>query len=404
MRLAIVLMGGGARAAYQAGVLKGLAEIAREVRPGLASIPFSIICGTSAGAINATALGVYADDFSYGARRIEEVWGAFHVPQVYRSDWPGVIASGARWLSALTFGWAVRRSPRALLDNTPLAELLREQIDFARLVPMLKSRYLHAVAVTALSYSSGQHLTFYQADQPMEAWRRAQRAARPVYLGPEHLLASSAIPLMFQAVPLPFDGRIEYFGDGAIRQVAPLSPAIHFGAQKILVIGAAAPNPEVPIETGQTPSYPSLAQIGQQVMASIFLDSLGADIERIRHVNQIVHNLPRAVDADSGWRAVEVEAIAPSERIELIAARHLHRLPLAIRGLLGAVGADRARGAAFASYLLFEADYTRELIALGYRDAMERRETLSAFVAAAENGGAQPGPKRPADAGTARPA
>jgi len=196
----------------------------------------------------------------------------------------------------------------------------------------------------------------------------------------EHLLASSAIPLMFQAVPLDFDGRQEYFGDGAIRQIAPLSPAIHFGAQKILVVGAAASNPEVPIETGQVPAYPSLAQIGQQVMASVFLDALGADIERIRHVNQIVQQLPRAVDAGSGWRAVDVMAIAPSQRIELIAARHLHRLPLSIRGLFGAVGADRARGAAFASYLLFEADYTRELIALGYRDAMEQREALASFI------------------------
>jgi len=380
MQRAIVLMGGGARAAYQAGVLKGLVEIAKLSRPNEPGIPFSIICGTSAGAINATALGVYADDFAYGVRRIEEVWGGFHVQQVYRSDWPGVIASGARWLAALTFGWAVRRSPRALLDNGPLANLLREHIDFARLGTMLKSRHLHAVAVTALSYSSGQHLTFYQADQPIEAWRRAQRAARLVELTPEHLLASSAIPLMFQAVPLLFDGRIEYFGDGAIRQVAPLSPAIHFGARKILVIGAAAPNPEVPVETGHVHAYPSLAQIGQQVMASVFLDTLGADIERIRHVNQIVQSLPHAVDADSGWRAVEVMAIAPSERIELIAARHLHRLPLSIRGLFGAVGADRARGAAFASYLLFEADYTQELMALGYRDAMEQREALAAFI------------------------
>ena len=380
MRLAIVLMGGGARAAYQAGVLKGLAEIVKTVRPDEPGIPFSIVCGTSAGAINATALGVYADDFSYAVERIEQVWSQFHVPQVYRSDWPGVIASGARWLAALTMGWMVRRSPRALLDNSPLAELLREQIDFERLGPMLKSRHLHAVAVTALSYSSGQHLTFYQADQPMEAWRRAQRSSRLVTLTVEHLLASSAIPLMFQAVPLDFDGRQEYFGDGAIRQIAPLSPAIHFGAQKILVVGAAASNPEVPIETGQVPAYPSLAQIGQQVMASVFLDALGSDIERIRHVNQIVQQLPRAVDAGSGWRAVDVMAIAPSQRIELIAARHLHRLPLSIRGLFGAVGADRARGAAFASYLLFEADYTRELIALGYRDAMEQREALASFI------------------------
>lgn len=381
MRLALVLMGGGARAAYQAGALQALAEISREVAPASRASPFSVICGTSAGAINATSIASHADDFSRGADRLVRVWSDMHAHHVYRTDWPGVVAAGARWLAAMSFGWAARRSPRALLDNSPLARLLRDALSFRRIEQMLDTRALHALSITALSYSSGQHLTFYQASEPIQAWRRAQRTARMVELTPAHLLASSAIPYVFPAVPLELDGHHEYFGDGSIRQIAPLSPAIHFGAHRILVIGAATPRPEVPAD-GRDDAYPSLAQIGQQVMASVFLDALGADIERIEHVNRMVLHLPHVVEPESGWRHIDVLAIAPSERIELIAARHLQRLPLTVRGLLGAVGGNRASGASFASYLLFESEFTRELIELGRRDALAKRAEIAAWIAA----------------------
>ncbi|WP_153076451.1 patatin-like phospholipase family protein [Paraburkholderia bonniea] len=375
MRLALVLMGGGARAAYQAGALQALAEIARATRPTRPESPFSVICGTSAGAINATSIASHADDFARGAERLVQVWSAMRANQVYRTDWPGVMAAGARWLAAMTIGWAAHQSPRGLFDATPLAHLLRETLSFHRIEQMLEQRVLHALSVTALSYSSGQHLTFYQASEPIHAWRRAQRSARMVALTPEHLLASAAIPYVFPAVRLELDGHHEYFGDGSIRQIAPLSPAIHFGAQRILVIGAATPRPEVPL-AGHENGYPSLAQIGQQVLASVFLDSIGADIERIEHVNRMVQHLPHAVEPESGWRHVEVLAIEPSERIELLAARHVQRLPRTVRGLLGAVGGNRASGASFASYLLFEREFTGELIELGRRDVLAQRDEI----------------------------
>ncbi|QCP48053.1 patatin-like phospholipase family protein [Trinickia violacea] len=394
MRLALVLMGGGARAAYQVGALKALAEIARGVDPARRATPFTIICGTSAGAINATSIASHADDFQHGADRLIEFWSTIRARHVYRTDWPGVAAAGARWLAAMSFGWAVRRSPRALFDNAPLAHLLRGALSFHRIEQMLDTRALHALSITALSYSTGRHLTFYQADEPIHAWRRAQRTARMVALDSAHLLASSAIPFIFPAVPLELDGQTEFFGDGSIRQIAPLSPAIHFGADRIVVLGAAAPRPEVPAAAGVESGYPSLAQIGQQVLASVFLDSIGADIERIEHINGMVRHLPHQVEPESGWRHVDVLAIAPSERIEVIAARHLKRLPLTVRGLLGAVGGNRAAGAAFASYLLFEAEFARELIELGYRDTLASRDPLAQWIETAEHAGGNGGGPR----------
>lgn len=356
MRLGLVLMGGGARAAYQVGVLKALTEIMLDADPQRRTLPFGVVCGSSAGAINATSIASHADDFAHGVRRLLEFWEHLRAGQVYRTDWLGIAAAGARWLAAMSFGWAARRSPRGLLDNAPLAHMLQRELSFHRIEQMLEARTFHALAVTALSYSSGRHLTFYQAAEPIQAWRRAQRTARLVDLSASHLLASSAIPFVFPAVPLVLDGQIEYFGDGSIRQIAPLSSAIHFGADRIVVIGAADPRPEIPAGNGagRVRGYPSLAQIGQQVLASVFLDSIGSDIERIEHINRMIANLPQEVEAGSGWRHVDVLAIAPSERIELIAARHLKALPFTVRGLLGAVGGSQPAGASFASYLLFE--------------------------------------------------
>jgi NTE family protein len=373
-------MGGGARAAYQVGALKALAQIAREIEPRRRSSPFTIICGTSAGAINAASIASHADDFALGVERLIDFWSNIRARQVYRTDWRGVAAAGARWLAAMSFGWAVRRSPRALFDNSPLAELLHGALDFARIGEMLDAHALHALSITALSYSSGRHLTFYQAEEPIQSWRRAQRGARMVALAPAHLLASAAIPFLFPAVPLELDGCVEYFGDGSIRQIAPLSPAIHFGAHRIVVLGAATPRPEVPAASGIESGYPSLAQIGQQVLASVFLDSIGADIERIEHINNMISHLPQHVEPESGWRHVDVLPIAPSERIEILAARHLKRLPLTVRSLLGAVGGNRAAGASFASYLLFEAEFASELIDLGFRDTLAQRERLTGWM------------------------
>jgi len=385
---ALVLSGGGARAAYQVGVLRAIARLRRDAlgpRSRLQS-PFGVICGTSAGAINAAALACNADRFEASVEVIAKVWQNFTADQVYRADAIGVIRSGARWLTMLSVGWVIARwrraRPRSLLDNSPLAELLERLVPLDRLPMMLAERQLHALAVTASSYTSGEHFTFYSSAQHIEPWLRSQRVAAPTRLTQAHLLASSAIPFVFPAASLEHEGYAGWFGDGSMRQTAPLSPAIHLGAQRLLIIGAGRMQEPANRHVADT-GYPNLAQIAGHAMSSIFLDALAVDIERMRRINRTLALLPDSALADTPLRPIEALVISPSQRLDDIAARHLGSLPVPVRAMLRGVGVggqgESARGSALASYLLFEAPFTNELMALGEADTLARRDEVLRF-------------------------
>ena len=382
----LVLTGGGARAAYQVGVLKAIAQIRRECGQAGAPNPFPVIAGTSAGAINAAALACRADDFDAAVNGLCEVWQNFHAEQVYRSDSLGVIRTGARWLTMMSIGWLIARwrraRPRSLLDNTPLEDLLKRLVSTERLHKVMNDGHLKGLAVTASSYGSGLHVTFYDSVADIVPWTRSQRIAVRAAIGVQHLLASSAIPFVFPATALEINGHTEYCGDGSMRQAAPISPAVHLGGERILVVGAGRMH-EPPGQRAGSSEYPNLAQIAGHALSNIFLDALAVDVERLQRINSTLALLTPEARAATSLKPIEVLVIAPSQRLDDIAAKHLDKLPIAVRTMLRGVGVqgkgNDARGAALASYLLFEAPYTRELMALGLADTMNRRDDVIAF-------------------------
>lgn len=380
-RRALVLMGGGARTAYQAGVLRALARLSRK-----GPFPFQILLGTSAGALNAAYLASRAQEGGAALEQLATFWSRLRSGQVYRlATWrlgpPNLLTAG------LTLMRQVRRH-RALLDTRPLVDTLHHHLDLRRIGAALADGTLDALGVTASSYTSGEHWTFFQAASAVCApWRRPGRRAEAQTIGVAHLMASAAIPFLFPAVPLRVDGQLEYFGDGSMRQLSPLSGAIHLGARQILVIGVGQPQRAgltAPRTTGL--QEPSAGTIAGHALASVFYDTLQADVEQAQRVSRTLAQLPPAVAAALPYRPVEVLALQPSASLDELALKHVQALPGATRDTLAGLGALETRrsgtgsAAALASYLLFEPDFVDALIRLGEADARLREAELRTFL------------------------
>ena len=371
-RVGLVLTGGGARAAYQVGVLRAIAAML----PEGARNPFPVICGTSAGAINAAGLAVSARNFHEGVRRLVSVWENSHVNQVYRSDPIGVFGNSARWLASLLFS-APKHSAVSMLDNSPFAQLLERSIPLRAIQKNIQAGALHALGITAWGYTSGQSVTFYQGADSIAPWKRVRRVGIASRIEVEHLMASSAIPFLFPAIKL----HREYFGDGSMRQLAPISPALHLGAERVLVIGVRKAD-EAPPDRVKVDSYPPLAQIAGHVMSSIFLDSLDVDLERLQRINNTIQLIPKEKLESNNipLRRVESMVISPSVEINRIAEQHAHTLPRTIRLFYRAIGAMGRDGSALLSYVLFEESFCRALIELGYQDTMPHATEILQFL------------------------
>lgn len=373
-KTALVLPGGGARGAFQVGVLRAIAEM----MPHGCENPFPVISGTSAGAINSVVLASKARRFRVAVAELERVWGHFHSNQVYRSDSLTMLKSSLQWFGAIVTGGLLIGTPRSLLDNSPLRSLLSRNIRFPRIQKSIDDGYLHAIAVTAAGYGSARSASFFQAAPGCKPWARTRRRGIRQAINLDHLMASIAVPMIFP--PVRLDG--EYFGDGAMRQATPLSPAIHLGADRILVIGVRDETADRAADPDTPQDFPSLGQIAGYMLDTLFMDGLYSDLEHMTRVNQLIDSVPEdhRTGPFSRMRAIDTMIVVPSRDLREVAQQCRKSMPRPVRALLrGILGRNGSEGRLL-SYLLFEQSYTSELIKLGYNDGLAVRDQLYDFI------------------------
>lgn len=372
-KTALMLSGGGARAAYQVGVLKAIAaEYSRNC-----VLPFPILCGTSAGSINATALACYAGRFHLAVKKLEWVWKNFRSHQVYHADTVRVFGHMLRRLLSLAKSDFADHKPASLLNSAPLRSLLKQVIDFKRIDRNVQREVVEAIAITASCYTDGDSISFFQGKENHKEWQRARRKGTRAHLTTEHLMASAAIPLVFPSVQV----EQKFYGDGSVHQLSPLSPAVHLGAEQIFVICVDRPGSDKYNLTQA--HHPSAATIATHLFDTIFTDTLNSDIERLQRINNTVSTVNQQVMNDDGvpLRKIDCFLMQPSHDFDKVAQHYYRDLPFAIRMLLRTIGVDEHSESSLTSYLLFEQTYTTELIRLGFEDAQERMPEITAFLA-----------------------
>jgi len=387
--MGLVLPGGGARAGYQVGVLRAIADLL----PARAPNPFPIIAGTSAGAINAAELAIHAERFRLATLNLERVWRNFQVEQVFRADTWSMFRGGANWfLAMISAGW-LRPPPKSLFDNQPLRELLAANFDFHGITRSIDSGHLKALAIAAASYSSKRSITFFESLPDRAAWQRVHRGGVSCKITLDHLMASAAVPFLFPSVPL----NDEFFGDGSMRQATPFSAAINLGAERLLVIGT---RNEGRADRRVKPRNPSFGQIFGYMLDALFSDGLHSDLERLEQLNEVLRKTGPVNLEGKVLREVDLLAILPSQDLSELARRHVDCLPRSLRTLMRTMGAMNPGGSELMSYLMFQGEYARDLIALGYSDAMSRSEEIIAFLegGSSEEYRAQPQERGEADA------
>ncbi|MCX7552733.1 patatin-like phospholipase family protein [Marinicella sp. S1101] len=368
---ALMLPGGGARGAYQVGVIQAIMSFMPD------GFRFPVINGTSAGAINAVVMATHAKDQKYGVARLHHFWSNIHCEQVYRTDSRQIFKTMARVMGALVFGRLGVRPPDSLLDNQPLAELLSSELKLHQLQTAIDDGDLMGLSIAASSYDTAVAKCFYQAREAVVPWHRSRRVGLAEDITVEHIMASTALPFLF---PAQLIGH-EYYGDGGLRNSAPLSPAIHLGADRILVIGTRDESPiKVPNEAGP---YPSMGELGGYMLDTIFMDTMMADLSRLNRINQTLRLIPPEKATQTHLKQIETLIIKPSVDVRDITAANAAAIPKPVRSLLKMIG-GWGKDWRMPSYLLFEPSYTEALIELGHEDALAQQEQIKSFLAASK--------------------
>jgi len=376
VNLGLVLTGGGARAAYQVGALRALAELF-----GNGPLPFQVVTGVSAGAINGSSLAAEADDFAGAVKHLADTWLALTPERVYRTDALSLVSIGSGWFRGLTAGGT--HPPRRynhLLDTTPLRELLGREIRFERIRENVELGLLRGMAISATNYETGTSVTFFDGQPELEPWARSRRMGVKTDITLDQVMASAAIPIFFP--PVQIGG--SWYGDGGVRLTAPMSPALHLGADRVLVIGIRHPRTAAEtLELNATAARDDLplSEILGVLMNAVFLDSLEPDIERVERVSDMLDSIQRP--PDSHLRPVRILLLQPSQDLAVLASDQVMRFPRSLRFLLKGLGVSQKGGSDLLSYLAFEQQYIERLVTLGYDDTRARFEEIREFVGGA---------------------